>query len=253
MKHKVFAALCWLIIFSLYLPVYCQSQSEEDTLEQVQPAPDTTEVPEQIEPAGFLGIFVTSPQNGIGAKVDGIIPESPAAKAGIKKGDIILEINGESVTDEEFVVAAVGKTKPGEKVDLKIRRKGKSIFLTLKTTNRPATSFEVAPEKWLNKIERFLGINKNYLGIKACDIVPGLDEYFGVENGTLIINISEGSPAENLGLKPGDVITEIDGKNIPDTRALRNILRKKIPGSLITIRAIRHQMNLTIKGIIETE
>ncbi|MDH5684222.1 MAG: PDZ domain-containing protein [candidate division WOR-3 bacterium] len=257
MKHRVFIASYLILIFGLLVAGYCESKNEEEKNEKIQQELERTkfktETTEVIEPPGFLGIYVTSPQDGKGAKVDDIVPEGPADKAGIKKGDVILEINGEKVADEEFLVKTVRKIKPGENVILKIQSKGKIVSDTLQATVRPASSVEFSPEGWLNKIRRTFGFSKNYLGVKTCDIVPGLDEYFGVEKGALIIEVLEASLGERLGLKPGDVIIGIDEKVVPDCRTLQNIMRKKVPGSLVTIKAIRHQKTTTIKGILEVD
>lgn len=257
MKHRVFIAPWIILILGLFVSDYCQNKPEEDSLKRNQPEQNEsefkTEIPEEIEPAGFLGIFITSPQTDSGAEVDDIVPGSPAAKAGIKQGDLILEINGEKVTDEEFLVNSISKTKPGGKVSLKIRRNSKTVVLTMQTTVRPESSFKTTTESWITKLERFFGISKNYLGIKTCDIVPGLDEYFGVEDGVLIIEVFEASRAEKLGIKPGDVIIKIDETKIPDSGALRNIMRNKSIGSMITIKLIRHQKNVTIKGILANQ
>lgn len=257
MKQRVFIAPCIILILALVVSGYCQNKPEKDSLKKSQQELNEskfkTEIPEEIEPAGFLGIFINSPQVDSGAEVDDIVPDSPAAKAGIKKGDIILEINGEKVTDEEFLLNSISKTKPGGKVSLKIRRNSKTIVLTMQTTNRPESPLETTTESWITKLERFFGIIKNYLGIKTCDIVPGLDKYFGIEEGVLITQVFENSRAEKLGIKPGDVIIGIDETKLTDSRALRNIMRKKSIGSMIKIKLIRHKKTVTIKGILANE
>lgn len=260
MKYPIFITPLLLLVFGLSALGYCQEKPEEEVKEKAQKALEEldkekfkTEIPEEIEPAGFLGIFINSPQVDSGAEVDDIVPGSPAAKAGIKKGDIILEINEEKVTDEAFLVNSISKIKPGGSVSLKIRRNSKTIVLTMQTTTRPESPLETTRESWITKLERFLGISKNYLGIKTCDIVPGLDEYFGIEEGALITEVFENSRSEKLGIKPGDVISAIDETKITDSHALRNIMRKKSIGSMITIKLIRHKKTVTIKGILANE
>lgn len=260
MKQPIFVIPLLLFVFGLFTIGYCQEKPEEEVKEKVQKGLEEldrskfkTEIPEEIAPAGFLGIFITSPQVDSGAEVDDIVPGSPAAKAGIKKGDIILEINGQKVIDEEFLVNSITKTKVGDKVNLKIRRNGKVITFTLQPVTRPDSLFEPITESWINKIERTLGFSKNYLGIKTCNIVPGLDEYFGVEEGALILEVFEESCAEKFSIKPGDVIVGIDEQKITDCQNLRNIMRKKRIGSLIMIKLIRHQKTMMIKGILAND
>ena len=234
--------------WSLVVPLLLGLLYAGDDLPQSTEADTTAEA---IDSIGFVGIYITETDTGEGVKVDDIIPNSPAAVSGIKKGDIIIEFNDKRVSDPEFLFGEIAKTKPGEKVLFKIRRKGKIINITVKTTVRPKEQKTPAASGGLiNKIEKTIRSDKNYLGIKTCDIVPGLDEYFGTEEGVLIIEVIKGGFADRVGLKPGDVILGIDETDTPDIKTLKDVIRKKEPGMKLTINLIRHKRRFTISGIL---
>jgi serine protease Do len=257
MINRIFIATLLLLCLGILVTSYGQVKSEEELKKKVQEEQEKAKfkaaIPEEIDSTAFVGIYITETETGEGAKVDDVVPDGPAAKAGIKKGDIIIELEGKKIPDEEFLLNEIAKTKPWQKVNFKIKRKGKTIQITVETTSRPQSAAEATPAGLINKIEQTLRGEKNYLGIKTCDIVPGLDEYFYVEAGALIIEVTANNLAEKLSLKPGDVIVGIDETNIPDSRALKNIMKKKQVGTTITIKLIRHKKAVTVKGTIEGE
>lgn len=208
---------------------------------------------EVIDSTPFVGIYITENETGEGAKVSDVIPNGPAARAGIKRGDIIIELTGKKITDVEFLLAEISKTKPGQKLNFKIRRKGKIIPITVETVSRPKSIVEERPGGLINKIVETLRGGRNYLGIKGCDIIPGLDEYFGTETGVLIIQTIKDGFAEKVGLKPGDVIIALDETLVSDVKTLNDLLKQKTPGSTITLKLLRHQKTMVIKGTISGE
>ena len=260
MKCRTLVAPLLVIVLGLVTLGDCQEKSKEEIKGKIQKdqvesesVKSITAIPEENDSTGFVGIYITENENGEGAKVDDVVPDGPAAKAGIKKGDMIIELEGKKVTDSEFLLKEIAKTKMGQKVNFKIKRKGKTIQITVETTTRPKSTAEETPIGLINKIEQKLLGDKNYLGIKTVDIVPGLDEYFNVESGALIIEVMTNSLAEKLGIKPGDVIVGIDETNVSDSHILKSIMKKKQAGATITIKLIRHTKTMMVKGILESE
>ncbi|MEO0115574.1 MAG: PDZ domain-containing protein [candidate division WOR-3 bacterium] len=240
-----------LIIINLifgYLALNPGYGQEKATIEEASGVEqETTETTDSV---GFIGIYITENETGSGVKVDEVIPDCPAAKAGIKKGDIIIEVGGKKVLDEEFLLQEIAKTKPGQKVNFKINRRGKIISVSVETTIRPKPTKESQTTGLIDKIAKTLRGHKDYLGIKICDIVAGLDEYFGVEDGVLILEVFKNSLAEKIGLRPGDVIIGIDDSNIPDCKTLKNTLSRKEPNVPIAIKLIRHKKPMTVKALL---
>jgi S1-C subfamily serine protease len=261
MKCRTFVTFLLVIVLGLVTLGNCQEKSkEEETKGKIQKEQVESEsvkaitaIPSEIDSTGFVGIYITETETGEGTQVDDVVPDGPAAKAGIKKGDIIIELDGKKITDEEFVLKEIAKTKPAQKVNFKIKRKGKTIQITLETTTRPKSTAEETPIGLINKIEQTLRGDKNNLGIKTVDIVPGLDEYFNVESGALIIEVMANSLSDKLGIKPGDVIVGIDETNVSDSRTLKSIMKKKQSGATITIKLMRHKKTMMVKGILESE
>jgi serine protease Do len=80
---------------------------------------------------GFLGVQIKNSDSGV--EIQAIIPDSPADKAGLRKDDVIVKINGEDAGNVQGFVQTVGAKKPGDKIKLKIKRDGqdKEIEVTL--------------------------------------------------------------------------------------------------------------------------
>jgi S1-C subfamily serine protease len=261
MKYQTFIVPLLVSVLGLVTLGNCQEKSNEEEnkgkIQNKQEESDsvnpTTTLAAEMDSTGFVGIYITENENGEGSRVDDVVPDGPAANAGIKKGDIIIELEGKKIPDEEFLLKEIGQTKPGQKVNFKIKRKEKIIQITVETTTRPKSTAEETPAGLIKKIGEKLRGDKNYLGIKTVDIMPGLDEYFNVESGALIIEVMKNSLAEKLGIKPGDVIVGIDETNVPDSRTLRSIMEKKQIGTTVTIKLIRHTKTMMIKGILESE
>lgn len=262
MKCRFFIAPLLILVLGLFALGNCQGKSKEEEeikgkiqkeQEESERVKFKTSIPEEIGSTGFVGIYITETETGVGAMVGDLVPDGPSAKAGIKKGDIITELEGKKVPDVEFLLKEIAKTKLEQQINFKIKRKGKTIHIIVKTTARPKSIAEEVPAGLIKKIGQMLHGDKNYLGIKTVDIVPGLDEYFNVESGALIIEVMTNSLAEKLEIKPGDVINGIDGVNVSDSRTLKNIMKKKKSGATITINLIRHKKTMMVKGILESE
>ncbi len=85
---------------------------------------------------GYLGILLTNLHGQNGAMVLRVVTESPAGRAGIRHGDIIMEYAGEKVTNVDHLIMLIGQTEPGHKVALKVKRKNKIIGITLRVASR---------------------------------------------------------------------------------------------------------------------
>ncbi|MBI5676133.1 MAG: DegQ family serine endoprotease [Nitrospirae bacterium] len=139
-----------------------------------------------------------------GSLVADVIEGGPAEKAGIMRGDVIIEFNGEKVSDPHGLRNAVAKTPPGEVVKIKVFREGEAKTLTL-TIAELATE---APRK------EGAVVNNALRGIMVQNITPEIRKQLSLPEkirGVVISDIADGSPAETK-LIPGDVIIEINKK-----------------------------------------
>lgn len=137
MKCRTFIVTLLVSVLGLVTQGNCQEKSTEEEIkgkiqkEQVESesVKSITEIPTEMDSTGFVGIYITETENGEGTKVDDLVPDGSAAKAGIKKGDIIIELDGKKITDEEFGPKEIAKTKLYRKLISKSNGKEKPFKL----------------------------------------------------------------------------------------------------------------------------
>jgi serine protease Do len=146
------------------------------------------------------GFHLSGPE---GALVASVVDGSPADKAGIKAGDVIVEYDGGKVASADELPRAVAQTAVGHSVPLTVVRDGKRVALTA-TVARLAENeqAEAAPE----------GQAKPTLGLALESLTPTLASELGVtaQRGVVVRQVDGDGPAANAGLRPGDVIVEVD-------------------------------------------
>lgn len=164
---------------------------------------------------GWLGVLIQqiTPEiaqglglNGVkGVLVSDVAPGGPADKAGIKRGDIIVNFNGAKVDDVTELTSMVAQMAPGSNVDVKVLRDGKESDFTVTLGTLPEAAAESDEEEI-----------KEEIGITANEITPQIASEFnlGEITGVVITDVEDGSVAAEAGLRPGDVILEIDKKPI---------------------------------------
>jgi len=192
-----------------------------------------------------------------GAEVSRVEENGPAAKAGIKEGDVVLEYNGGLVEGVEQFVRMVRETPPGRAVKLMVWRNGAAQNLTVTVGERQGTVFRTPggmvhiPEIPPIEIPRFEWSWQNsVLGIEGESLGAArqLAEYFGVRDGVLVRQVLRNTAAEKAGLKAGDVITRVDGTAVGSTREITAQLRAARPNRTVMLTVVRdkREMPLTV-------
>ena len=163
-----------------------------------------------------------------GALVADVSLNSPASKAGLAEGDVILDFNGKPVTDSRYLKLQVAETKPGDSVPLKILHNGDTRTLTLKVGELPG-------EKQMAKTSPATTNNTGTLnGVSVADLDAHGRQQFNLPDklqGALITSVEEDSAAAGAGLQPGDVILEINRhpvKNAEDAVRLTEQTKDKV-------------------------
>jgi serine protease Do len=188
-----------------------------------------------------------------GVVLSSIVPDSPAAKAGLKENDVVTEINGQRVEGALQFRRMIREIPAGRTVQLTVWRDGQAqtVSVTLGKGEDRLQSFKVftpgpgAPGSFTFNMpeipvvprmewdgSRLLMGAQPRLGIEAEDLSGQLATFFGAPDGEgiLVRDVSPGSPAEKAGLKAGDVITSLNGERVRTVGDLRGKLGAK-PGA----------------------
>jgi serine protease Do len=150
---------------------------------------------------------------GRGALIGGVVDGGSAAEAGLRSGDVIVEVDGKPVLDSRGLKLMVGQNAPGKKLEIKIWREGK--FKSLSVTLKEMPDSE--PVSDLNSAESEGAEATGLSGIDLTDIDDEARRKFAlpaVLGGALVAAIDEDSVAFEAGLRDGDVIQEINHKSI---------------------------------------
>jgi serine protease Do len=149
-----------------------------------------------------------------GALVAQVNPGSPAEKAGIQQGDIIIEFDGKAVSESKDLPRIVASTPVGKIITVKLSREGKIIDRSLK----------VAEMKEHGEIAGSSPAHKS-LGIAVQDLTPEIAQRLGLKkaDGVVVTQVEPGSPAAEAGLQSGDVVREVNRKPIKNAE---DLLRK---------------------------
>lgn len=183
---------------------------------------------QRSQPRSWLGVWLGDALDG-GVQVVAVAPMGPAERAGLRSGDIILRANGLEVSDQRVLSRVLVPLAPGALLQLAILRGEETLELpvqlgdwSLRTGERlPAAPSQPAPTFGLNIPQayrlQFLARGRP-LGVQVADITPMLREHYGAprEAGVLIVRIDPDEPGEKAGLAVGDVLVEIDGREISD-------------------------------------
>ena len=178
---------------------------------------------------GYLGISMNdvTPENAhffnlknaSGAIVSQVTPDSPAAEAGMKNGDVITSLNGNAVENGGALQVDVAQMTPGTRANLGILRNGaaQTVNVTLGEYKKDA---QVASANGEGSGDQ---VNGGKLGLAMSDLTPDVRQQMNIPDsvkGATIAQVRPGSPAEDAGLQPGDVILEVDRKATPSASAV---------------------------------
>jgi len=247
-----------------------------------------------IEGGSYLGVYAedVNKENmgryGLrdvrGVAITQVIKDSPAEKAGLKKDDVIVRFEGDSVTSVRKLNRLVSEVAPDQTAKLVISRGGseQEVAVTVAKRNGSMNTMGNFSFKGLDKLEgldklKELGKLKDFdkmmppgadvwswegqdkdgmvlafgnhrrIGVSTVQLTKQLADYFGISDGkgVLVTSVTEDSPAAKAGLRAGDVITAIDGEKVEGAGDLARGINKKKDGD-VTITLIRDKNQRTI-------
>jgi serine protease Do len=166
-----------------------------------------------------------------GALVADVVPGSPAAKAGVQPGDVLTRFDGKTVDSSSALPVLVSLTESGREVNVELWRNGKSQTSNIRLEARPSQDGPKA------KVERSSG----GFGLSLRPLTPEVRQQLGVEatQGALVSDVATGSAAARAGLRPGDVVTEVQGKPITKPEELASALEKLTSGQVVRLKIAR--------------
>ncbi|AEM46525.1 protease Do [Acidithiobacillus ferrivorans SS3] len=180
---------------------------------------------------GYLGVEVqdvTPPmaqalhlKEPVGALVASVMPGSPAAKAGIKPGDVIVTYDNKPVYNVGQLPPMVGNTLPGTQAKVGILHRGaaetKDVLVTALPKNMagPSGSQEPAQPAHVGKVSR--------MGIHVQSLTPNIEKQLNVHHGVVVVGVSEGAAAE-AGIMPGMIIQQMDQQDVNSPTELEHIV-----------------------------
>jgi serine protease Do len=168
-----------------------------------------------------------------GALIGGVEPKGPAEKAGIRSGDVIIEVDGKLVPDSRHLKLAVARIKPGDSVPVKIVRDGSTKKLDVTVKELPGS------EQAAKADSQESGEGEALKGVAVADLDQKLRRQFNIPaniSGAIVVDVQGGSAAAEAGLKPGDVILEINKQPVKGSEdAVRLTERPKDKTTLLRI------------------
>jgi serine protease Do len=161
-----------------------------------------------------------------GAVVNQVLPDSPAQKAGIRRGDVLREFDGKAIDSQERLIDVVARTPPRKKVPVLVWRNGKPLTLALVTEERP----DAPPSQGADSSGRLEtdSDRPQWEGADLSPVSPGLARRYGLPpdaEGVVVTKTDSGSLAERLGLAEGDLIASVNRRPTPDPKAFLSAIR----------------------------
>ncbi len=154
-----------------------------------------------------------------GALVQQVEPGKPADKAGIEKGDVIIEIDGRKINTNRELIDYISYLPVGTKVNITLIRNGQRKTVTATTAERPNEGDQSEESATENN-----GPTKNRLGVSVQEITPQTRQLYGLGDsvkGVVVTGVKEVSPAGEAGIAEGDVISEVQGQKINNAADFR--------------------------------
>jgi serine protease Do len=282
MKPKYLFTLLAAIVVTTTTTAFGQ-QSSTPPAADMQEEPLTQAFTLLADGSGYLGVYAEdisrenmgkynlSQPRGVG--VTQVIKDSPAEKAGIRKDDVILRLDGENVTSVRKLNRLVSEIAPDQSVRIAVNRGGSEQEVSATIGKRPNSTnvlnlmkdgkawhwdgFGSADKVWSRDgfgdlqnqnggdLVFALG-NTRRIGVSTMALTKQLADYFGVTDGVLITSVSEDSPAAKAGLRAGDVVTAIDGEKVDSPGDISRILNSKKEGD-VALTVIRNKAQQTIR------
>jgi serine protease Do len=193
-----------------------------------------------------------------GVEITRVEENSPAEKAGIKPGDVVLEYNGQRVEGMQQFGRMVRETPPGREVKLTVSRNGAAQTLSAVLGSRKPRfaanfppGFELPEFHMPDMPQMYSATRSAMLGVEAESLGDQLAVYFGVKEGVLVRSVLDNTPAQKAGIKAGDVITKVDGMSVTSPSELSSAVRAANAKKTYALDLSRDRKPVTVTVTVE--
>jgi len=179
---------------------------------------------------GWLGVMIQdinddlaksfNLDNAAGVLISGVTEKSPAAKADLKQGDVIIALEGKPLADVNDLRNKIALTTPGTELSLQIIREGKKKDITVTIGEQPADMGRFGMTGGNGPLQK--------MGLTLQNLTQELSDQFGYSKnqGVLIADVAQGSPAAQIGLQAGQLIEEVNKERVHNLRELKTALKR---------------------------
>jgi serine protease Do len=224
----------------------------------------------RIADRGYLGVGVIelTPErakelklsNDNGVEVKRVDADSPAARAGLRENDVIVEVNGKPIEEVEQFVRQIGEAAAGTKVNLTVWRGGSKMTLVATLDSRPAGPVFVVPDDAIppvppvspdvpftrnGQLSALMG-QSPLVGFEGETLTEQLAQFFGVKEGVLVRTVSPRTPAERAGLKAGDVVVKVNGTPVTSPREISGIVHS-VGRRTVSFTVVRNKKEVSLE------
>ncbi|HNX49315.1 MAG TPA: Do family serine endopeptidase [Thermoanaerobaculaceae bacterium] len=182
--------------------------------------------------------FSLSGRNG--AFVARVREDGPAEKAGLQKGDVVVSVNSKPVKETRDVIDTVSAMAPGSKVEIEVVRDGTPKTLTVTLGERPGAEADAESAEETRETTP-----AGKLGMQVQELTPQVRRTFSIApeiGGVVITGVTDLSPADDKGLREGDVILQVNGNDVNSVAAFRKALGTPKSGQLVRLYVFRPRL-----------
>jgi serine protease Do len=215
-------------------------------------------------PGSTIGVTVRDqPGDAPGIVIDNVREGTPATRAGLQAGDVIVEFDGERTRSARQFTRLVRETPPGRSVKMTVMRDGSKRILDVTPESRDSLLmqqfprvtgdiFRALPRDFEFRFdpqgpwgESVFGSSRR-IGVSVVPLSDQLADYFGVKDGVLVSEVSSGTPAATAGIQAGDVMTRVNGRSVLSAADVVREVREAEAGSALAVQLTRNRKEMTV-------
>jgi len=177
-----------------------------------------------------------------GVLINSVHPNGPAAKAGVKVGDVVVSVNAKEIADANTLKFRIATLSVGTSAAFSVMRRGQVVDISV--------PLQAAPEIPQRDLSLISGSNP-YTGAEVANLSPALAEEISFDTdaaGVVVMRVKRGSPADRIGLEPGDILLRLNGTEIVSVSKLRQMVRREYSNWRIEIVRGGRTLQLVIRG-----